>query len=299
MARPALLRTPILFLVLLAAALTAGATWAAGSSPATVTLGSALANEPNGQSICSSIMTTRGCLAVDDVLPGRDLVAPSTGVIVAWHVLLGGETQAQSIRIRVVRRAGSTNQFTVISSGGLETVHAGAGVYTFPAQLPISPGDQVGLEADMGTTIGWRDRLTGANSFEFSASPPDGVPTFPPTFTNPNEEHSFNVTLDPTNTFSLGAVTRNKKKGAATLTVNVPNPGELTGSGKGVNAASAAVNSKTVTAPGSAQLLIKAKGKKKRKLNDTGKVKLNVAVTYTPTGGDLSTQSTKLKLKKL
>ena len=45
-------------------------------------------------------------------------------------------------------------------------------------------------------------------------------------------------------------------------------------------------------------MLIKAKGKKKRKLNDTGKVTLNVAVTYTPTGGDPSTQSVKVKLKK-
>jgi hypothetical protein len=45
-------------------------------------------------------------------------------------------------------------------------------------------------------------------------------------------------------------------------------------------------------------LLIKAMGKKKRKLNETGKVKLNVAVTYTPTGGDPSTQSIKVKLKK-
>ena len=52
----------------------------------------------------------------------------------------------------------------------------------------------------------------------------------------------------------------------------------------------------TVTAPGAVELLIKARGKKKRKLNETGKVKPNV--TFTPTGGDPSTQSRKLKLKK-
>ena len=46
-------------------------------------------------------------------------------------------------------------------------------------------------------------------------------------------------------------------------------------------------------------MLIKAKGKKKRKLNETGKVKLNVAVSYTPSGGDPSTHSVKVKLKKL
>jgi hypothetical protein len=44
--------------------------------------------------------------------------------------------------------------------------------------------------------------------------------------------------------------------------------------------------------------LIKAKGKKKKQLNQKGKVKLNVAITYTPTGGDPSTQSVKVKLQK-
>ena len=47
-----------------------------------------------------------------------------------------------------------------------------------------------------------------------------------------------------------------------------------------------------------AQLLIKAKGKKKRKLNETGKLKLNVTIIYTATGGDPSTQSQKVKLIK-
>ena len=55
--------------------------------------------------------------------------------------------------------------------------------------------------------------------------------------------------------------------------------------------------SKSVAA-GSAQLLIKA-GEKKRKLNKTGKVKLNVAITYTPTGGDPSTQLKEAEAQKL
>jgi len=100
------------------------------------------------------------------------------------------------------------------------------------------------------------------------------------------------------NSFTLGRITRNKKKGTATLTVDVPNPGDLTAKGKGVKAAGAAVISKTVTAPGAVELLIAAKGKKKRKLNKTGRMKLNANITYTPTGGDPSTQSIKVKLKK-
>jgi hypothetical protein len=98
--------------------------------------------------------------------------------------------------------------------------------------------------------------------------------------------------------FTIDAITRNKKKGTAMITVSAQFPGELIATGKGVKASSAgqAVISKAVGA-GQSQLLIKAKGKKK-KLKRKGKVKLNVAVTYTPTGGSPKSQSAKVKLKK-
>ena len=102
----------------------------------------------------------------------------------------------------------------------------------------------------------------------------------------------------PSNSFSLGDATRNNRKGTATITVLVPNPGELRLSGKGVKAVGAAKVAQTVAAAGEAKLVIRSRGKKKRTLLDTGKVKLNVGVTYTPTGGDPSTQSETLKLKK-
>lgn len=101
------------------------------------------------------------------------------------------------------------------------------------------------------------------------------------------------------NDFTIANVARNKKKGTATVTLNLPDPGELVGSGKGVKASSAgqATTSKSAGA-GPATLVIKAKGKKKRKLTSTGKVKLNVAISFTPTGGKTKTVSMKVKLKK-
>jgi hypothetical protein len=100
------------------------------------------------------------------------------------------------------------------------------------------------------------------------------------------------------NGFAIDSITRNKKKGTATITGHSPFAGDLSASGNGVKAASAgAVISKSIGA-GQAQLLIKAKGKKKKKLNRKGKVKLNVAVTYTASGGSPVTQSVKVKLKK-
>ncbi len=100
------------------------------------------------------------------------------------------------------------------------------------------------------------------------------------------------------NSFTIATIRRNKKKGNATITVNLPDPGQLVGAGNGVKASSAgAVTSKSVGA-GQAKLVVKAKGKKRRKLNSTGKVKLNVTISFTPTGGKAKTASLKVKLKK-
>jgi hypothetical protein len=119
------------------------------------------------------------------------------------------------------------------------------------------------------------------------------------TFTaNSGRRLNISATLDPTNTITLGDTSRNKKKGTATLTVNVPNPGELTASGRGVKAAGAARTSRAVTGPGTAKLVIRAKGRKKAKLNNTGKVKLTPTITFTPTGGAAGAVSTSVKLKK-
>ena len=108
-------------------------------------------------------------------------------------------------------------------------------------------------------------------------------------------EIAVNAEINPVSTFTLDTIRPNRKKGTATIIANVPNPGELSGSGRGVNAA---VISRKVRAPGRVRLLIKAKGKKKRKLNSTGKVKLRPEITYTPTGGSANTLSVAVKLIK-
>jgi hypothetical protein len=301
---------------LVAAALIASGAWAAQSSQAAVTLGSDLAAEPEVNFSCFNVDSTRGCLFVTDVLPGRQLISPFDGVIVRWRVRVGATTDAQTIRIRVVRRV-DPDQFTAISSGQLESIPAGAGTYTFPAQLPIRSGDQVGGEADSNTDIQWGLTQGDAHLFGYNPSPPDGETTLTPVFIDPWQV-TLNVDVEPdcdkdglgdetqdadvstchSNAFTFAGLKRNKKKGTATLNVNVPEPGELIGSGNGAKVSAAGATTSKAVTPGTAQLLIKAKGKKKRKLNETGKVKLSLAVTYTPTRGKLNTQSIKVKLKK-
>ena len=91
--------------------------------------------------------------------------------------------------------------------------------------------------------------------------------------------------------FTLGQLQRNGKRARRRSRSTSPTPVSWL-SGNGVETAGAVA----VSTPGDVELLIRAKGKKRRKLNQTGKVKVQPTVTYTPTGGDPATQSQKLKL---
>jgi hypothetical protein len=96
----------------------------------------------------------------------------------------------------------------------------------------------------------------------------------------------------PSNQFSLGKVKRNKKKGTAVLPVITSGAGQVTMSGKGVKPVSRA------SAAGTVKVTIKSKGKFRRRLNQSGRVKVKVKVTFTPTNGDPNTLSKKLVLLK-
>jgi ASPM-SPD-2-Hydin domain-containing protein len=108
----------------------------------------------------------------------------------------------------------------------------------------------------------------------------------------------------PSNQFTIGGLTRNKKKGTATLTVQVPGPGVIALGGPGVKPQRpiarlrGGASAKPVAGAGSVELTIKAVGAKKRKLKRTGKVKVKTQITYTPTGGTPATQSKSVKLKR-
>ena len=176
---------------LVAAALTVSGAWGAQSSQAAVTLGSDLAAEPDILLGCGN-----PCLRVQDVLPGRTLVSPFDGVIVRWRARVGAGTEAVSIRIRVVRRF-DADQFTVVFSSGLEPIPAGAGTYTFPAQLPIRSGDQVGGEAEEDLEIVWGADVMGGQLLTYVPSPPDGGMTPAPATAGEESQLALNVDVEP------------------------------------------------------------------------------------------------------
>jgi hypothetical protein len=97
--------------------------------------------------------------------------------------------------------------------------------------------------------------------------------------------------VDPpiANNFDIGKPKLNKTKGTAKVSVTLPGPGKLMVTGKGV-----AKKRYSPTAAGIVKVLVKAKGKKADTLNATGKVRLKVKFTYTPTGG-----LAKVKIKRV
>jgi hypothetical protein len=234
---------------------------------------------------------------------GGSYIVPATGGVTAWTVTSWSHNAAaglgQTVKMKLFRKVGEPDRYQVVAHDGPRALTPST-INTFATNIQVRPGDVLGLNDANASTVPNACLFSAPGGFAYArvGDLPDGqAETF--ILDALNVLYNVSAVVDPTNAFTLGAITRNKKKGTANVTLDIPNPGELAASGNGLKASSAgqAVISKSVGA-GQAQLVIKATGKKKRKLNETGKVKLNVAINYTPTGGSPSTQSVKVKLKK-
>jgi hypothetical protein len=258
---------------------------------AVVTIGSNLARVPNSAADFTPRPTFSNVDLASDLQAPDGLSSPVNGTVVRWRIRVGDSTGVTNLRI--IRPLGA-GLFTAAGTSAPVTppIHA---TTSYMANLPIRIGDYIGLDC---TTIG----LSGPEFFvgqvpairnQWQPSLADGGPGRPPSRASLNE---VALNADITSTFTVDAITRNKKKGTATLTVTVAHAGVLTGAGKGVKVA---FISKPVTGEGSVQILVKAKSKKKKKkLNSTGKVTVKPKITYTPTGGESVTRSVGVKLIK-
>ncbi len=268
---------------------------AATPVPAAVTIGQLA---PNGPSSETSADTDR---AQPSVISGNSYVVPSTGGITAWTLTSWSHNAAadlgQELTMKVFRKVADPLTYTVVGHDGPRPLTPSI-VNTFQTSLPVRAGDVLGNNSKSPADNASYFPAPGESFIDMQPGLADGQTG---TFLLSADPLRLNVSavLEPTNTFTLGQITRHKAKGTATLAVTVPNPGDLTVGGKGVKSAGGgtAVTSKAVSG-GPVELTIRAKGKKKLKLNDTGKVKVKPKITYTPTGGAPNTQSRKVKLRK-
>jgi hypothetical protein len=273
-------------------AVAASALAVASAAQAAVTIGQLAPGDP---STCFN--TSPQDLIQPTVISGNPYVVPSIGGVTAWRVTswshkAGGGTGLM-LAFKAYRHV-SGSQYTAIGHDGPRSISAGT-INTFSGlSIPVRSGDAIGLHKPGGGT-GCVFPVPGEQYLFRGGDLADGQSG--DFLTGGGERVNVVAVVAPDNTFTRGTVRRNKNKGTATMTLNLPNPGELAGSGGGAKVAEGATASKAVPA-GQATLVIRAKGKKKAKLNEAGKVKVKPKITYTPTGGDPSTQTLKLKLRK-
>jgi hypothetical protein len=245
------------------------------------------------------------------VTSGPTYVVPPGGAkVISWTVNAGtmGAGSGQQLEMKFFRKVADPATYKVVGQDGPRLL--AQGLNNFSTNLAVQPGDVLGLN-DINASISAREACEFGQPGDSYLSAPgnlnqgDPPKNFAP---DPDERLSIQAVVQlapgasPTgaSAFSFGKTKDNHKNGTATITVDVPGPGTVGLTGKGVKTEriAGAVASKTVSQAGAVKLLVKPKGKTKHKLAKTGKAKVKVNVTYTPSGGNAAAQSERVKLIK-
>lgn len=261
------------------------------TAAATITVGSDLTGElfePKTPSNCSPIPAP--CTAIlGDVHKGNAFpaVSPTSGTVTAFNIKTAS---AGTVTFRLGRvNLTSGDDTTVASATGPTAVLPGAGTFSFPAHLPIAEGEAPGIDYSSQSSSG----ACFEEGFYFLYSPPlvTGAATEPNA--NSTCELMVNVVVEPTGSLDVGALALNKARGTATLKLDLPGPGKLTVSGKGVKKIS-----RSVKKEGKLNLSIVPTASTSAKLEDTGKAKVKLSIKFTPKGGKPTTHTKRIELIK-
>ena len=221
------------------------------------------------------------------VTGGTLYVARQAGTLTSWttNAAAGGATYT----LKVFRRTPDPDLFQVIAHSAPHTLTAG--INTAPVNIPVSSGDLIGFHVS-GPANSCTFPIIGDSVLRAPTDLADGAIN---AFSTVSDVRlNLAATLVPSNAFTFAGLTRDRHRGSANLTVDLPNPGIAAVAGKGLRKPQI----KGIAVPGSAVFPIEATGRLKRRLAHTGKATLHVGVTFTPQGGDPSTQTIAVKLKR-
>jgi hypothetical protein len=253
------------------------------NAAAAVTIGQLPAAPPAAS--CSS-----GDYVQPSVTSGSLYIAKAAGTITSWSTVAAAGMN-QDYTLKVFRRTSDPDAFQVITHGTEETLPNEAGLRTFATNLPVSSGDLIGLNVSGSTACTFSTAgdtvLTRPGDLSDGASGVFGTPVA-------NSRLNLSAVLSPTNAFTLGQVARDRSRGTATLTATLSNPGTIVLSGKGLKR-----KTRTIFVAGPVTLTIATTGKPKRTLYRRGVVAVRAKFTFTPAGGDPSSRSIKLKLRRI
>jgi hypothetical protein len=268
------------------------------ASQAIVTIGSDLGDAPSVGIGCIG----SGCTRVQTSLPSDDLApngvsSPVNGTVVTWRIRSdAGQTQ-QPVAFRVISPAAG-GQFTGAGSSATVTPPDITGVSPFAAAIPIKIGDLLGLNYNNSTN--WYFGISaGPNSGQlFNPILNSGSTRSPQN--NTTEQLLVNADIEPTSTFT--ATAKGKKGGKVKIAAQLPNAGTLQVGDKKDLASVAAKRRLTgstaqLTAPGTADLKVKATKSARALLASKGKLYAKLKLVFTPLGGTASSQVIRVKLK--
>jgi hypothetical protein len=222
------------------------------------------------------------------VTGGNLYIARQAGTITSWSTNSSGP--GATFVLKVFRRTTDPDSFQVIAHSPAQMLSSG--LNTFSVSLPVRSGDLLGYH-ESGPTNSCAFLEPGDTVLRRTGDLSDGgIGTF-----GPQNDLRLNLeaVLVPDNAFTLDGITRDRKRGTATITAQLSNPGLVTVSGTGLKKGRA----RSLAVAGPITFSIATKGRTKRRLQRTGRVLVPVTVTFFPTGGDPSTQSINLKLKKI
>jgi hypothetical protein len=220
------------------------------------------------------------------VTGGNLYVAKEAGTITSWTTNSSG-TGATYV-FKIFRRTTDPDSFQVISHDAMHPLSLG--VNTVTVSMHVESGDMIGFH-ESGSANSCAFSQLGDNVLNRSGNLADGAQG---TFAPQNDVRlNLSAVLVPDNTMTL-AVIKDRKRGTASVTATTSNPGVVSIAGKGMKKRA----SKTLAVAGPVTFSVTTVGKTKHKLERKGRVALPVRLSFLPNGGDASTQSINLKLRR-
>jgi len=238
---------------LLSASAATAALALAGTAQGAVTIGTNLTGPADEINPGCSVACTTMNLAVPSDTASGGLTSPVNGTVTGWR--FKSVTAGGSIALRILRPAGGASFTGAGTSAAVTSSGSVPAQGPFPTSLPIRLGDYVGLNATAMQTP-----LIDTPATQLYWNAPTLADGQTAQGTAGTREVAVQAVVEPTNTVTFGAITRNKKKGTARVKMSVPNAGQLSYSGPGINVAGPV----TLAAPGEVQLTVSAIGKKRR-----------------------------------
>jgi hypothetical protein len=232
-----------------------------------------------------------GCTVDADYLQpsvtgGNLYIARQAGTITSWST--NSFSSGATYVFKVFRRTGDPDVFQVIAHSEPHSLLPG--LNTVPVSIPVRSGDMIGIN-ESGAPNSCTFVVPGDSVLSHPGDLSDGAAG---EFSAVDDVRlNLSAVLVPSNEFTLGTVTRDRRRGSASLTAYVSNPGLVTISGKGLKRQVA----KTVAVPGPVPFQIASAGSFKRRLERKGKVAVNPTVTFYPAGGDPASKSITVRLR--